>query len=604
MCPFGRVLLIAIPVAACQASTTVESFEIGPDGGELTTTDGFSLEIPPGALAATTRIQIETVTAPLLDPGFEATSAFHAIEPDDLVFALPATARIAAPDTAGVMMGVVTTAAGYDLAEVDTQPTDRMHRAATAVGVSVSGATRVGLATAHVSLAAATASYLGNAAHRCNSAIAETIADQLVAMRQVQTPRAALVAIDADVDFYEVPAFLRLLQADAATSLRDVATTAGHRKIVISAAYRTVANQYVLAHNPACKDGTARIFHSNHSSGFAVDVSGMTDEDNQPAVHWFEDSGAWCWRDHDATVLAAMCTDISDRVHFEHFASIEETDAATRAFVDLWNCSNPRHPISTTDTDDVLEAALGKSPVDGFLVAPIDEPAADVCPFDLPGPLRVGLLVGDTTPLGARVVSSSGKDLHRALNVTADAPNIASSDGTQITAHAVGTTVLHVSDPKSDLTLAITVTVGAHRCGQEVCTAQQTCEDGTQDPFCCGPCDPGETCSDCGCIPSTDKCCLQTGGDPEVEPAAEPCCEAHFKCTGDNMMLVENASVWADHCCYMLSSLTHECPAGYLAIGFSGAADAQDQNCHYHQDVVFCHPSTDPLADCWQGPTP
>lgn len=610
----GPVLIAAMVAwTGCQSASPAgddgsashpQTFEVGPNGGVLTTPDGFALSIPPGALAAQTTIAISTVDPPVLPGSFPAVGHFHAIDPAELVFAIPATATMSRPaDVDTPVLGVFATSDGFTLEDLDADDPDRTVRVAGAVHAPVPRAGKVGLSTVAGSLGAATADYLRNGDAKCGSALASPLASQLVRMRQVQTPLVPMSPIVADVGYFGVPEFLRLLQADAAASLVEVATTArsAGSRLTITAAYRTAANQYVLAANTNCSNGTARPFHSNHSSGKAVDVNGLTNDETQPAIGWFEDTGAWCWRDHQTD----HCKNIGDKVHFEHFASPDETSAARRAFVDLWNCNEPAERLVDTGVNDAeLEAALARAPVAGFAVVPDAVAPPDACPAAFSRTRDFEMLVGDTAPFDEKVLSASGRDLQRRPRVTSSDPTVATCDGTNVHALKVGTTVLHVVDPLSDLTIDLPVVVGANYCGMEVCTSAQTCEYASDvGNFCCGPCDPDEACSACDCIASTEQCCTETGDAPMVLPAGEPCCPAHFQCHGSHMMMADIASRFDGHCCYMVDDVTEFCPPGYSVIGFHGGSVwVEDQDCTQRHDVYLCYIASDPTADCWQGP--
>lgn len=127
--------------------------------------------------------------------------------------------------------------------------------------------------------------------------------------------------------------------------------------LVINSAFRTVAQQYLLAEwfaRGRCGiTAAAEPGRSNHESGRAIDI------DNYAV--WRTALGAFRW---EQTVPG-------DDVHFDHLPSPDNRGLDVLAFQTLWNRSVPDDPISEDGLYGPATAErLRISPADGFGVGP------------------------------------------------------------------------------------------------------------------------------------------------------------------------------------------------------------------------------------------
>ena len=145
-------------------------------------------------------------------------------------------------------------------------------------------------------------------------------------------------------------AALLYLEPDAAD---DLVAEAVNHTVRINSAMRTLAQQYLLVqwfNNGTCGiAAVARVGHSNHESGRAIDVA------NYSSLISSMSANGW---DHDVP---------GDVVHFDHNASDDIRNRDVFAFQELWNANNPADKIAVDGAyGPQTEARLKKSPTTGF----------------------------------------------------------------------------------------------------------------------------------------------------------------------------------------------------------------------------------------------
>lgn len=105
----AAVLVLLVPVTFCTSDgtkvspeNTTVSKEIGPEGGVIVGSGGLKLEIPAGALSATTKITLTMyATASSLPAAWAPLPGFRGaveVEPDGLLFQQPVTLTIPASE--------------------------------------------------------------------------------------------------------------------------------------------------------------------------------------------------------------------------------------------------------------------------------------------------------------------------------------------------------------------------------------------------------------------------------------------------------------------------------------------------------------------------
>ena len=95
----------SVPTPSTSVPTPSTSEDIGVFGGALSLSGGGSVEVPPGALSATTKITIQTATAPA-DAGFNVVGPFYQFGPAGQVFDAAVTVRIPISAYAGGDAGI------------------------------------------------------------------------------------------------------------------------------------------------------------------------------------------------------------------------------------------------------------------------------------------------------------------------------------------------------------------------------------------------------------------------------------------------------------------------------------------------------------------
>src|SRR5262249_59380269 len=90
----SRWLCCLLFVASCSDDTTSASMTIGPSGGQVSTGNGASLYVPPGALAAGLKITVSSTSAP---PPADTTAVGtpHLFGPEGTKFDNPVTVTLA-----------------------------------------------------------------------------------------------------------------------------------------------------------------------------------------------------------------------------------------------------------------------------------------------------------------------------------------------------------------------------------------------------------------------------------------------------------------------------------------------------------------------------
>jgi hypothetical protein len=183
---------------------------------------------------------------------------------------------------------------------------------------------------------------------------------------------------------------LAYLQPAAATSLENIVATGnanGDAQITITAALRTVAQQFLLYNfyltNDDCRGDSiatpALPGFSNHEHGLAIDLSKRLGSN----AEWSDEltqSGDWSW---------CGSLNCADPVHFLFQGAVTERDTrvSLRAFQRLWDCNHPMDricaeaPDPTTGLSSKTEDRLGRTSTAGFV-------SAEACPCQW-GPYKV-----------------------------------------------------------------------------------------------------------------------------------------------------------------------------------------------------------------------
>jgi hypothetical protein len=185
----------------------------------------------------------------------------------------------------------------------------------------------------------------------CSTAIVAGLTAQLVEELNCLAP-------DSMVNFsgphVELSAAVQPYLAPEAAAALLRATTAADDVIGITSAYRSVAQQYLLRQwwlTNQCGIAAAAIpGESNHQSGRALDVPKYS--------KW----GDWLVPDGYTWFGKA------DKVHFDFFAAPDFGHQSVLAFERLWNRNNPDQLAEDSLWDDADDAAMARSPAEGFAV--------------------------------------------------------------------------------------------------------------------------------------------------------------------------------------------------------------------------------------------
>ncbi len=125
--------------------------------------------------------------------------------------------------------------------------------------------------------------------------------------------------------------------------------------LIISTAYRTLAQQFILWQNKGPGQLVARTGRSDHGNGRSIDVINWLNCQNMLANNGWEQSYP-----------------SNDPVHWDYPDVPDNRERTVQAFQQLWNRNHPNNKIAEDGMVGFNTlSALGKSPCNGFAIAPI-----------------------------------------------------------------------------------------------------------------------------------------------------------------------------------------------------------------------------------------
>ena len=190
-----------------------------------------------------------------------------------------------------------------------------------------------------------------------STAVVNALSQQLIYQLQLILPDAFVSFDDLNVDLLD--AAFPYLQPQAKQALQQAINDRGI-PMTVNSAYRTIAQQLLLYNdrsnnsNPVAPPGT-----SNHQTGLAIDI---------------EDPRGW-----ESYLMRYGWNPLAnDPPHFnyEGGGTIDIRSKSILAFQQLWNKNNPNDKIGEDGGfGSQTEAALNRSPAQGFVKAPWDDQA-------------------------------------------------------------------------------------------------------------------------------------------------------------------------------------------------------------------------------------